>query len=70
MVDVARLIPASCAINRPARVDLEEVARIEIIGRVGANLPAAVADDVLPLSDRHARKQSEPGSCSPDPQVA
>jgi hypothetical protein len=62
MIDIARRIPAGCAINGPAGVDLEEIARIENIGRFGTNLPAAVADDELPFSDRHAREQPEPSS--------
>ena len=70
MIDVTRRIPAGCAVDGPAGVYLEEIARIEIVGGFGANLPAAVADDELSFADRHAREQPEAGSCSRDSQVA
>ena len=70
MIDVTRGIAAGCPIDGPACVDLEKVARIEIIGRLCRNLPASVANDELPFSDRHAREQPEPGPRSPDSQVA
>ena len=70
MIDVARGIAACCPVNGPASVDLEQVARIEIVGRLSQDLPAAVAGDELPLPDRHAREQPKTGPRSPDSQVA
>ena len=70
MIDVARGIAACCPVNGPASVDLEQVARIEIVGRLSQDLPAAVAHDELPFPDRHAREQPKASPRSPDSQVA
>jgi len=45
----------------PACVDLEQVAGIELVGGFGANLPAAVENDELPLFDRDAGEETKPG---------
>src|SRR5262245_63742406 len=49
----ARAVPAVGAIDGPACLDLEEMAGIELVGDFSANLPAAVANDELPLFDRN-----------------
>src|SRR5215813_5325373 len=69
MVDVARAVPAVGAVDGPARVDLEQVAGIELVGGFGTNLPAAVANDELTLFDRDAREQTKPGLRSTDAKV-
>jgi hypothetical protein len=54
-------------IRSPARVDLEQVAGIELVGDFGANLP--VANDELPLFDRDAGEETKPGLGSADTKV-
>src|SRR5215831_17695187 len=67
MIDVARPIPAAGAVDGPAGVDLEQVAGIELVGGFTANLPAAVANDELPLLDCDTGEETQPrfGSASP-----
>src|SRR5438876_850704 len=65
VIDVARLVAAARAVDGPARVDLEQIARIELIGGFGADFPAAVTHDELSFADRHTRKQPEARPCSP-----
>jgi hypothetical protein len=48
MVDVARPVSAG-AVDRPAAVDFEKIAGIQLVGDFGRNLPAAVANDELSL---------------------
>src|SRR6516162_8609586 len=69
MVDVARAVPAVGAVDGPAGVDLEQVAGIELVGGFGADLPAAVAYDELPLFDRDAGEETKPGLRSADAKV-
>ncbi len=70
MIDVARSVAAGGAVDRPSRVDLEQVAGVEIVGTRGRNLATVVADDELPFLDGHGREQAEPGLRAADPQVA
>ena len=69
MIDVARAVPAVGAVDGPARVDLEHVAGIELVGGFAANLPAAVANDELPLLDRDTGEETQPSFGSADPKV-
>src|SRR5215831_3119557 len=69
MIDVARPIPAVGAVDGPARVDLEHVAGIELVGGFTANLPAAVANDELPLLDCDTGEETQPRFGSADPKV-
>jgi len=58
MIDIARPVSAAGAVDGPAAVDLEEIARIELVGDLGRNLSAAVAEDELPLLDWDAGKET------------
>jgi len=69
MIDVARPVPAVGAVDGPAGVDLEQVAGIELVGGFGAHLPAAVADDELPLLDCDTGEEPQPSLASADPKV-
>src|SRR5438552_2026965 len=69
MIDVARAVPAVGAVDGPARVDLEHVAGIELVGGFAANLPAAVANDELPLLDCDTGEETQPSFGSADPKV-
>src|SRR6266446_3897464 len=69
MIDVACAVPAVGAVDGPARVDLEHVAGIELVGGVAANLPAAVANDELPLLDCDTGEETQPSFGSADPKV-
>ncbi len=60
MIDVARPIPAARTVDRPAVVDLEHVAVIELIGDFGTQFSAAVADDELPFLDGNAGEETKP----------
>jgi hypothetical protein len=70
MVNVAGAILPTGAVDRPARIDLEQVPRIELVGGVGAHLPAGVADDELALLDRDAGEKAQTSLGSTDPEVA
>ena len=70
VVDVARAVLAAGAVDRPARIDLEQIPRIEIVGGIGANLSADVANDEMVLLDRDAGEEAQPSLGSTDPKVA
>jgi hypothetical protein len=70
MVDIARAVLAAGAVDRPARIDLEQIPRIESVGGIGVNLPAGVADDELALPDRDAGEKTQSGFGSTDSEVA
>jgi len=61
VVDVTRHVPASGAVDGPAAVDLEHVARaasLETVRLLVADPPTAVGDDVGALPDIPGRKQT------------
>ena len=60
MIDVARPVPAARTVDRPAVVDLEHVAVIELIGDFGTQFSAAIADDELPFLDGNAGEETKP----------
>src|SRR6266478_6528455 len=66
MIDVARPVPAARAVDRPAVVDLEHIAVVELVGDFGTQLSAAVADDELPFLDRNAGEEPQPSFGSAD----
>jgi hypothetical protein len=70
MVDIARAVLAAGAVDRPARIDLEQIPRIERVGGIGVNLPAGVADDELALPDRDAGEKTQSSFGSTDSEVA
>jgi hypothetical protein len=70
MVDIARAVLATGAVDRPAGIDLEQIPRIEIVGGIGVNLPAGVANDELAFPDRDAGEKTQSGFGSTDPKVA
>ena len=70
MIDIARPVGSAGTVDCPAGVDLEQVSVIDPVCDFRGKLPAAIADDELPSSDRHGGKKAESGSRSTDPEVA
>src|SRR3984957_17043949 len=66
MVDVARHVSPAGAVDGPARIDLEQVFVVELVGRIGVDLAAAGARDELSLFDRCPGEHAEPGQRSTD----
>src|SRR5262245_30648542 len=52
MIGIARRIPARRAVDRPAAVDLVDIAIVELVGLLGGHLAAAILDDQRTLLDR------------------
>src|SRR5258707_3337658 len=69
MIDVACAVPAVGGVDGPARVDLEHVTGIELVGGVAANLSGAVADDGMRLLDCDTGEETQPSFGSADPKV-
>ena len=70
MVDVARPVSAAGAVDRPAGVDFEKIAGIELVGDLGRNLAADVANDELSLLDRDPGEETQPSFGLADPEMA
>src|SRR5712691_6388854 len=59
VVDVARDVAPGRAVDRPALVELEQVAVVELVGDLVRDAPAPILDDEIALVDGLGRKQAE-----------
>src|SRR5262249_5660315 len=66
VVDVAGGVAAGRAVDRPARVEIEQIFALQVVDVVRAHQLAKILDDELALANRLGRIQPEPGGRAAD----